>query len=145
MRAVLMRSFGGPEVLAVEEVEVPEPGPDEVLVRVGAVEVSRTRDVATRSGRHPFSREVTLPHVLGGDFAGQVERVGPRVDASLVGRRVAVMNGVFCGRCTACDNGLQHECVNLNMIGIHRWGSYAEFARVPAANLYEIPDDVPHM
>lgn len=142
MRAVLMRSFGAPDVLNLEEVDAPAPGAGEALVRVGAVEVSRTRDVATRSGRHPFSRQVRLAHVLGGDFAGVVESVGDGVDTALVGRRVAVMNTSTCGQCPACRSGREYECTALAMIGIHTWGSYAEFAVAPTASLHLLPDDI---
>ena len=142
MQAVLMRSFGPPDVLTLEEIEVPAPAAGEALVRVGAVEVSRTRDVATRSGRHPFSRQVRLPHVLGGDFAGVVESVGDGVDSAIVGRRVAVMNTSTCGHCPACRSGREYECTRLRMVGIHTWGSYAEFAVAPSTSLHLLPDDI---
>ena len=142
MLAVLMRAFGSPDVLQLEEVEAPVPGAGEALIRVGAVEVSRTRDVATRSGLHPFSRQVTLPHVLGGDFAGVVESVGVGVNPSLVGRRVAVMNTSTCGRCLACRSGREYECTDLRMVGIHTWGSYAELATAPIRSLHPLPDDI---
>jgi NADPH:quinone reductase-like Zn-dependent oxidoreductase len=142
MRAVVMRDFGDEDVLALDDVRDPEPGPGEALVRVRAVEVSRTRDVATRTGRHPFSRQVSLPHVLGGDFAGVVEKVGPDVDASLLGQRVAAPATRTCGTCAACQAGREHQCLQLTMLGIHRWGSYAELAAVPAASLHAIPADL---
>lgn len=142
MQAVLMRRFGSPEVLEIEQVPTPAPAAGEALVRVGAVEVSRTRDVATRSGRHPFSQQVTLPHVLGGDFAGIVESVGDGVDTALVGQRVAAMNTHTCGHCLACRSGREYECSELRMVGIHRWGSYAEYATVPVDSLHVLPDDV---
>ena len=142
MQAVLMREFGAVDVLRVEEVPTPVLGAGEALVRVGAVEVSRTRDLGTRSGRHPFSALVTLPHVLGGDCAGVVELVAAGVDPDLVGRRVAVMNTHTCGRCAACRAGRQHECTKLEMVGIHRWGSYAQFVAVPVSSLHALPDDI---
>ena len=142
MQAVVMRDFGGADVLQIEEVEDPLPGPGEALVRVGAVEVSSTRDLATRTGRHPFSKQVSLPHVLGGDFAGVVEAVGGGVDPGLVSRRVAVANQIACGQCAACRNGHEEQCPRLQLIGIHRPGSYAELVSAPAANMNLIPDDV---
>jgi L-gulonate 5-dehydrogenase len=143
MRAVVMRAFGGADVLELDEVADPALAEGEALVRVGAVEVSSTRDVATRTGRHPFSRQVaSLPHVLGGDFAGVVEDVGPGVDRALVGRRVAASNTRTCGTCPACRAGDAAACPSLSILGIHRWGSYAELATVPAAALQEIPDDL---
>lgn len=137
-----MRRFGAPDVLEIEQVPTPAPAAGEALVRVGAVEVSRTRDVATRSGRHPFSQQVSLPHVLGGDFAGIVESVGGGVDAALVGQRVAAMNTHTCGHCLACRSGREYECSELRMVGIHRWGSYAEYAAVPVDSLHALPEDM---
>lgn len=142
MRAMVMHSFGSEEVLELSDVQAPEPGPGEALVRVGAVEVSGTRDVATRTGKHPFSRQVALPHVLGGDFAGVVEAVGGGVEPGLVGRRVAASCTVCCGECVPCSAGREAQCLRLAMVGIHRWGSYADLAAVPAANLNLIPDEL---
>ena len=142
MRAVVMRAFGDPDVLELEDVPAPQPAAGEALVRVAAVEVSRTRDVAARSGHHPFSRQITLPHVLGGDFAGVVEAVGDGVDPALTGMRVAAMNTHTCGECVACRSGREHECTQLEMVGIHRWGSYAELTRVPAGSLHVLPDGI---
>ena len=143
MRAVLMRRFGAEDVLQIEDVPTPEPSPGEALVRVGAVEVSRTRDVATRGGNHPFSKQVALPRILGGDFAGTVAAVGAGVDAGLVGRRVVASLTQTCGECEACRGGHRERCPRLSMLGIHRDGSYAELAVVNAAALAPIPDDLP--
>jgi NADPH:quinone reductase-like Zn-dependent oxidoreductase len=142
MRAVVMREFGDPGVLEIADVPDPIPRAGEALVRVAAVEVSRTRDVAARSGRHPFSRQITLPHVLGGDFAGVVEAVGGGVDPALAGQRVAAMNSHGCGECVACRSGREYECPGLEMVGIHRWGSYAELTRVPAGSLHVLPGGI---
>lgn len=142
MQAVLMRTFGAPDVLTLEDVPTPEPGAGEALIRVGAVEVSRTRDVATRTGRHPFSKLLTLPHVLGGEFAGVVAAVHEDGDPALVGRRVAAMSTHTCGQCEACRSGRETECANLRMVGIHRWGSYAQYTTVPVHNLFPLPDDI---
>ena len=142
MRAMLMRSFGDESVLELTDVPEPTLEPDEVLVRVRAVEVSRTRDIATRTGKHPFSRQVTLPHVLGGDFAGVVERVGSAASRELLGQRVAGAAGVTCARCQSCLSGHSEQCQTTRIIGIHRWGSYAEYVSIPAANLRRIPEHV---
>ncbi|WP_354568531.1 zinc-binding alcohol dehydrogenase family protein [Glaciihabitans sp. UYNi722] len=139
MSAIVIRDFGGPDVMQLETVASPAVLPGEVVVRVGAVEVSRTRDGGTRSGKHPFSREVTLPHVLGGDFGGVIVAVGDGVAGSLVGARVAVMNHHVCGVCAACRSGNDNECAELEMIGIHRWGSYAEYTSVHADQVHRLP------
>ncbi|WP_328611304.1 alcohol dehydrogenase catalytic domain-containing protein [Amycolatopsis sp. NBC_00345] len=142
MRAMVMRARGEPSVLRMEEIATPVPGPGEVVVRVGAVEVSRSRDVATRTGQHPYSRQLTLPHVLGGDFAGIVASLGAGVDGSLLGARVAVMNHQTCGSCAACRAGREDDCSALTMLGIHRPGSYAEYALVRVDQVHRLPEDI---
>src|SRR5919205_618385 len=87
MRAIVMREFGGPDVLRLEEVPVPEPGPGEALVKVAAVTVNRSFDLKVRedgNGRDPI-----MPLVLGNDPAGEVVAVGPNVREVRVGDHVA--------------------------------------------------------
>jgi NADPH:quinone reductase-like Zn-dependent oxidoreductase len=143
VKALMLRSFGDPDVLFVADLPRPEPGPGEVRVRVGAVVVARTKDVAVRSGRHPFSRAVGLPHVLGTEHAGTVDAVGPGVDGALLGQRVAVSAVLCCGTCLACRRRREEACVALRLIGIHRQGAYADYCVAPAGNLVPIPDGLP--
>lgn len=88
MRAVRMHQTGGPEVLDIEDVEIPEPGPGAVLIKVGASGVNFT-DVMARQGIY-MSREAgrPLPRTPGTEVAGVVTAVGEEVDPALVGRRV---------------------------------------------------------
>jgi L-gulonate 5-dehydrogenase len=143
MEAVVMEEFGGPEVLAVTRVAVPEPAPGEVRVRVRAVTVNATRDVLTRSGAGAFSRFVEPPHILGAEHAGVVDAVGAGVDPELVGRRVAVHSAHYCGTCAACAEGAQSACAQLRLLGVHRQGSYAEYAVAAAEGVYELPEGLP--
>jgi len=139
----MLRSFGDPDELFLADLPRPQPGPGEVRVRVGAVVVARTKDVAVRSGRHPFSRAVRLPHVLGTEHAGTVDAVGPGVDGALLGQRVAVSAVLCCGTCLACRRRREEACAALRLIGIHTQGAYAEFCVAPAGNLVPIPDGLP--
>jgi L-gulonate 5-dehydrogenase len=142
MKAVVIHEFGSEDVLELEDGEAPRPGPGEALVRVAAVEVSRTRDVATRTGKHPFSQFVSLPHILGGDCAGVVEEVGEGVDEGLVGKRVTASATQTCGECAQCRIGREERCARLSLLGVHREGSYAELAVVDAGVVRPIPDDL---
>lgn len=142
MQAVVMQDFGGPEVLVLGEVERPEPGPGEVRVKVEAVVINNTRDVLTRSGRHPFSRSVTPPHILGGEHAGIVDAAGEGVDPALVGERVAIAAVHGCGRCEWCVHKEDHACAQPVLIGVHRQGAYAEFAIAPVESALRIPSDL---
>jgi NADPH:quinone reductase len=140
MRAVVMREFGGPEVLRLEEVATPTPGPGEVLVRVGAVTVNRSFDLKVRedgNGRDPM-----MPLVLGADPAGEVVAAGPGVDRVFVGQRVAVWRSFSCGECESCSRGEPENCHRRRMVGVHRWGGYAEYASLPQETLQVIPDEL---
>src|ERR1700722_13045694 len=86
MKAMTIREFGGPEVMRLEEVPTPVPGPGEVLLQVHAVSVNRTLDLAVRAGK--YALPVKLPHVLGVDPSGVVEAVGEGVTARKPGDRV---------------------------------------------------------
>lgn len=90
MRAVRIHAHGGPEVLALEDVPRPSPGPGEVLARTVAVSLNHL-DVWVRRGMPGV--EIPLPHVPGCDGTGVVEAVGDGVDASLVGRAVVLEPG----------------------------------------------------
>jgi NADPH:quinone reductase len=91
MRHVRYHSHGGPDVLAIEEADVPEPGPAQVLIRTEAigvnyVDVQLRRETATDS---IYFR--SLPATLTGDVVGTVEGVGPNADPALIGTRVTVL------------------------------------------------------
>ena len=75
MRAVVVRSFGGPEVLRLEQVQRPDPIPTQVLVRVVAAGVNPI-DAKTRSGGGFAAEAGQLPHIPGWEFSGVVEKTG---------------------------------------------------------------------
>ena len=77
MKAVVFYEHGGPDVLRVEDVPVPEIGPDDVLIRVRAVSVNRTLDIDVRTWGATWP--IPFPHILGADPAGDVVRVGATV------------------------------------------------------------------
>ena len=137
MRALLMTRTGGADVLEIGEVATPAIGSGEVLVRVAAVSLSR-QDTYTLSGRGNI-RELRLPHVLGNDPAGVVVAIGDGVTDVALGDRVAVKPSIGCDRCEPCLAGEDDACANLESIGLHRWGGFAEYVSVPAKNVARIP------
>ncbi|MEJ2884986.1 quinone oxidoreductase family protein [Actinomycetospora aeridis] len=152
MAAVVFDRFGPPDVLRLDAVPTPAPGPGEVLVRVAAVCVGRFLDVSLRAGRHPV--KPALPHVLGVEHAGTVVAVGDAAQRSstvetgdevrgvAVGQHVAVWPVLGCGDCTACAAGSTEACPRLHIAGVHGPGAYAEYTVVPEAAVWAIPDDL---
>lgn len=138
MKAAVIHEFGPPQVLKIEDVPEPRPGPQEVLVRVRAVRVGGLLDVGTRAGRNPFAR-ISFPHVLGSDLAGDVEALGTGVTGFAEGDRVAGVPFIPCGSCHACSIGRDDACPTAQIVGVHRPGSYAELVAVPAKVLRAIP------
>ena len=91
MRRVRYHAHGGPEVLSIEDSEVPSPGPGQVLIRTEAIGVNYV-DVQLRRATDPGSLYYRqLPATLTGDVVGTIVSVGPDADAALEGTRVAVL------------------------------------------------------
>lgn len=114
MRAVWLRRFGPPSVLAVEETPDPRVGPDQVLIDVAYVNITFV-ETQLRAGTGPFA--VELPTIPGNGVGGTVAAVGARVDPALVGRRVVSGTGGS--------------------------GAYAERVAVPAGSVVPVPEQVP--
>ena len=97
MRAAVVTEYGGPEVITVQDVPDPVPGPDEILVRVAGTAINRA-DTMQRQGGYPDPRGRGGPEILGLEFAGTVAELGARVTSWKVGD--AVM-GIESGACNA--------------------------------------------
>jgi NADPH2:quinone reductase len=128
MKAIVIHEYGGPEVLRLEDVERPTPGPEEVLIAVEAVSVNRTLDLAVRAGS--YVRPVKFPHVLGADPTGTIVEIGDRVTSRKIGDRVATSPRL------SQPTALQPPI----MLGVQAWGGYAEYVKVPASATHLIPD-----
>jgi NADPH:quinone reductase-like Zn-dependent oxidoreductase len=138
MRAAVFAEHGGPELVTVGVVPVPEPGPGEVRLLVGASALNHL-DLWVRRG---LPIETTMPHIGGSDIAGVVDAVGKGVIAR-PGARVVVNPSLWCGECEWCALGEHPLCVRYRILGEHTQGGFAEYAVVPARNLYPMPDEYP--
>ncbi|GAY25296.1 alcohol dehydrogenase [Desulfurococcaceae archaeon AG1] len=137
MRALVFDK-NGLENLKVMDVEKPQLDPHSVLIRVRAASVNPV-DYATVVS----IRNVTpIPHIPGAEFAGVVEAVGDHVKEVKPGDRVAVYSRLFDGSCDMCLAGQEMLCRKGGLIGIVSNGGYAEYAVVPAKNVFRVSDNI---
>lgn len=105
MKAAVMRAAGAP--LAVEDVQIGDPGPFEVLIEVAAAGLCHS-DLAFLDGAYPHA----TPAVLGHESAGVVEAVGESVTHVAPGDHVITSLSAFCGSCSYCNSDQPHLCDN---------------------------------
>lgn len=135
MKAAVVHKFGGP--LAIEEVSIPTPGPDQVLIRVAASGVCHT-DIHAADGDWPV--KPALPFIPGHEGAGEVAGLGANVRGLKEGDRVGVpWLHRACGTCDYCLTGWETLCPNQENSGYSVNGAYAEYVLAPAAYVARLP------
>ena len=140
MQAVVFHEFGHSDVLRLEELPDPEPGPGEVLVDVTATALNHL-DVDVREGTSRFPIE--LPHVPGIEPVGRIAALGAGVEGFEVGDRVAVYLIATCGGCRYCVTGRESLCTAPDwFVGMGSPGAYAERVTCKPTQLIRIPDGV---
>lgn len=137
MKAIRFHAHGNPDQLIYEDAPEPQPGEGEALVQVKACALNRL-DLWVRQGIPAYP--VALPHILGSDIAGIVEK-GDLQNGVKPGDAVIVYPGLSCGACQACTSGHENRCAAFRIIGGHVNGGYADKVVVPVKNLIKIPAD----
>ena len=132
-----------PEVgLWMENVPVPEPGPNDVLIKVRKSAICGT-DVHIWNWDAWAQKTIPVPMVVGHEFVGEVAEIGSAVTKYHVGERVSGEGHIVCGKCRNCRAGRGHLCHYTKGVGVNRPGSFGEFVCIPEHNVVSIPDDVP--
>jgi NADPH:quinone reductase-like Zn-dependent oxidoreductase len=139
MKAAIFHEYGDPDVVRIEDVPMPEPGPGGVRLQVAAAALNHL-DLWVRRG---LPIETTMPHIGGSDIAGVVDALGPDVSGVAVEDRVVVNPSLWCGECEWCRRGEQPLCVHYRILGEHTQGGFAEYVVVPARNLLRVPPGYP--
>jgi 2-desacetyl-2-hydroxyethyl bacteriochlorophyllide A dehydrogenase len=134
MTAKMMASvWTGPEQVELREVDRPEPGPDEALIKVAYAGICGT-DLMIYLGKHPRAR---APLIMSHEFVGTVASEG--VEGLPVGAPVAINPLLSCGECSACRRGVGYVCERLGLVGIDRDGGFAQYAAVPVHTIRPLP------
>ena len=137
MKAAFLEKFHAP--LTVREIDIPSPGPGEVLLKVMGCGLCPT-DLHIREGRIPTIRP---PYVPGHEVAGIVAALGEGVTGHPIGEHVVVGIEVVCGICDMCRMGKEHLCRQRVRIGFERNGGQEEYCCVPAECLVPVREDIP--
>ncbi|MCA9784409.1 MAG: alcohol dehydrogenase catalytic domain-containing protein [Candidatus Cloacimonetes bacterium] len=139
MKAIVIPSHGGAEVLELRDLPVPQPGIGEVRLRIRAAALNHL-DLWVRRG-HP-GLKIPLPFIPGSDMAGQIQTLGAGVEGWALGDEVVVFPATFCGACEPCRAGRQNLCRQFRIFGENRPGGMAEEVVVPAACLFPKPSSL---
>ncbi|MBI3993044.1 MAG: alcohol dehydrogenase catalytic domain-containing protein [Candidatus Lambdaproteobacteria bacterium] len=141
MKAIVVREPGGLDVLRMEEVPDPTPGPRDVKIQVARCGVC-FHEVVTRNGT--LRRGVLMPLILGHEIAGTVTAVGRDVREFRPGDRVATaQRSHICGQCRFCRTGMETVCPEHKFLGDYGMnGGYAEYVLVEEDNVALVPDGV---
>jgi len=135
MRAMVLRRAGQP--LDLEDVTRPEPGPGQLLVRVGACAVCRT-------DLHVVDGDLTgpkLPLIPGHEIIGTVEATGPGVMGFRIGDRIGIpWLGHTCGQCDYCRRGDENLCDAARFTGYTIDGGFAEYTVADHRYCFPVPD-----
>ena len=124
-----------PGEIVVQEVEKPQPGAGEVLVRVMASGICGT-DVHIFHGEYMGD----YPIIPGHEFSGTVEAIGAGVTRWKIGDRVAVEPNIACDNCENCLNNRQNFCLNWQAVGVTRPGGMAQYTTVPEKAVFDVGD-----
>lgn len=140
MKAAFYEELKGYKGIKVGELPQPQiEKDDEVLVNIKAFSLNHL-DVWVMEGKYPM--EIPLPHVFASDGAGVVAQVGKNVRNIKVGDRVVIFSGLSCGVCEKCLSGRDNECEKFRPLGTVDNGVSAEYVKVPARNVFKIPDEL---
>ncbi|KAK6330367.1 hypothetical protein TWF696_003463 [Orbilia brochopaga] len=133
-KAAVYASPGTTEIKVVE-LEIPQPGPGQVLVRL---------DLAVCKNSWTYLRYPTPPNQIGGhEGIGEVVSIGENVDASIVGKRVGIkwINST-CGECEFCLASLDASCPTLTVSGYYTPGTFQQYCLAAANYVTPIPDNM---
>lgn len=137
--------FYEPNVMRLEEIDVPLIDDNEVLVKVRACGICGS-DVAYYYGRSPLETPTGKgPLILGHELSGEVVEIGKQAaDLNLVknGDKVIINPVQICNACPNCLKGYVNLCVNQLALGVSANGGFAEYTKVNYTNLYKIPENI---
>ena len=139
MKALVLRSGGEKPQLQLCDVAIPEPGENDVLVRVAACGVCY-HDVAVVEGT--LRRGIKPDVILGHEVSGFVSATGDAVTSVQPGDKVVATLTAFCGECARCAAGNEYRCLYGRGFGHALDGGFAQYVSVPQSAVIPVPDSL---
>jgi len=130
------------EGLWLQQVPVPDPGVNDVLIRIQKASICGT-DVHIYEWDAWASRTIPTPMVIGHEFVGVVAAVGANVHDFAIGDVVSGEGHVVCGRCRNCLAGRRHLCNHTSGVGVNRAGAFADYLCIPVTNVWHCDPHIP--
>ena len=124
--------------ITVQDLPIPKIKNTDVLIKVKAAAICGS-DLGIYNYTAAYSK-MKLPVVMGHEFAGEIETVGPEVKGYTSGDRVLSESVKACGRCEFCKRGHSNLCDDSTLFGIHTDGGFADYVAVPYTLLHRIPE-----
>lgn len=128
--------------LWLEEVPIPEIGPNDVLIKIHKTAICGT-DVHIYKWDEWAQKTIPVPLIIGHEFMGTIAAVGKDVQHLQDGMRVTGEGHITCGECPGCRHGKKHLCSHTQGIGVQCPGCFAEYFSFPASNVFALPDNIP--
>ena len=140
MKALVKRH--AKEGLWLEEVPIPEPGLNDVLIKVHKSAICGT-DVHIWNWDAWAQKTIPVPMVVGHEFVGTVAAMGGNVRDLHIGDVVSGEGHIVCGRCRNCLAGRRHLCNRTQGVGVNRAGAFAEYLCIPVTNVWHADPNIP--
>lgn len=123
------------EGLWLEEIPVPKPAADEVLIKILRTSICGT-DVHIYNWDSWAQQTIPVPMAVGHEFVGEIAALGSAVHSYNIGDLVSGEGHLVCGQCRNCLAGRRHLCKNTSGIGVNRPGAFAEYLAIPLSNVW---------
>lgn len=125
----------------IEEVPIPEPGPEEVVIKVMASAICGT-DLQIIKWDNWSASRIKPPLIFGHEFCGEVYDIGSNVEGLNLGTYVTAEGHFNCGNCYFCKTGQGHICKHVKIAGVDTDGCFAEYVMVPKENIWRLSENI---
>lgn len=133
------------EGLEIKEVPIPKIKDDDVLIKVKATSICGTDTHIYKWDQWAQQRIAkNLPYIFGHEVSGEIVEMGKNVKGLSIGDHVSAETHISCGYCYQCKTGQEHICQNVEILGVDRNGTFAEYFALPYRNAWVNDKSIPH-